>query len=127
MTTLQELLEQACEQTEGSEDEVSFRNTYSGRGMYGRECVGITGDHSACMKVIAEVIKGLMVDIEDSDGDNPTIVRMSANEYVDTLLGFDRDSMGRDVILYWPELSSIDSADELSDLEDGAESGCVGD
>ena len=55
-----EMVQQACLDTEGSEDEVSFYNNYSGRGMYGNRCVGITGSERACNRLIAEVIKDMV-------------------------------------------------------------------
>ncbi len=110
MTTLQQMIEEACEQTEGSDYEVNFRNDYSGRGMYGRTCVGITGDRRGCMRLIADVIKSAYIQsVEDN--------KIDKDEAVDILLDFDQDSMGYDVIIYWPGLPSIDSAAELSELE----------
>lgn len=115
MTTLQEMIEEACKQTEDSEHEVHFRNSYSGRGMYGQQCVGITGSHKGCMQVIGQVIKDAATEMVDSI-ENPGAESKYAG-VVDTLLDYDQDSMGRDIILYWPQLPSIDSADELSDAE----------
>ena len=91
--TLQQLLKSACEDS----GEVNFRNTYSGRGMYGRQCVGITGSRDDCMRVIASVI------CELHNMDNSAF-----EEEVEELLGSDQDSMGYDIILYWPQLESID-------------------
>jgi hypothetical protein len=113
MTTLQEMIEEACKQTEDSEYEVHFRNTYSGRGMYGRQCMGITGSHKACMQVIGQVIKELTPWTTE---DRPR-GELDFRDSVDTLLDHDTDSMGRGIILYWPQLPSIDSAEELSDRE----------
>jgi hypothetical protein len=115
MTTLQERLEDICKQTEDSEHEVHFRNDYSGRGMSGRSCVGITGSRRGCMQVIAEVIKQAATDMVDNI-ENPG-TELKFDEMIDTLLGFDQDSMGYDIIMYWSDLPSIDSAGELSDRE----------
>ena len=89
----QELLEAACH----DHSIVVFHNNYSGRGMFGRTCVGIVGSMSDCMCVIASVIKEAA-----SDRD------ISLDYTVDTLLDFSQDSMGRDVILFWPLLGSIE-------------------
>ncbi len=110
MTTLQEMIEEACKQTEDSEHEVHFRNSYSGRGMYGSQCIGITGSHKACLQVIGQVIKEAYAVSTNEDEIDP-------GQAIDTLIDFDQDSMGRDIILYWPQLPSIDSAEELSDAE----------
>jgi hypothetical protein len=95
MYTLQTLLRDACNDS----GEVEFRHNYSGRAMYGRECVGITGDMSDCMLVIGEIIK--------QQKEEP-----SFDDDVDTLLDFKTDSMGRDVIVYWPQLEGIEAGDE---------------
>lgn len=103
MYTLQELLRDACNDS----GEVNFRHNYSGRGMYGRECVGITGDMDDCMAVIGEVIK--------QQREEPGF-----DDAVDTLLNFSKDSMGRDVILYWSDLESIEPQKGIGELyEDG--------
>jgi hypothetical protein len=78
MYTLQTLLRDACNDS----GEVEFRHNYSGRAMYGRECVGITGDMSDCMLVIGEIIK--------QQKEEP-----SFDDDVDMLLDFKTDSMGR--------------------------------
>lgn len=98
MTTLQEQLRDACDDS----GEVEFYNGYSGRGMYGEQCVGITGSFSDCMLVIAELIKA---EREES----------GFNDMVDQLLDFKQDSMGRDVILYWPDLEKAEDREEEHD------------
>ncbi len=98
MQYLQNALQLLCEQVD---DEVSFRNDYSGRGMYGKSCVGITGSKSGCMQIIAEVIKASVNDTE-----------MTVEEVVDMLLNFEQDSMGLDVILYWPDLEPLEADSE---------------
>ena len=119
----QQLLKDACERSEDSEYDVSFRNDYSGRGMYGRNCVGIVGSESSCLKVIAEVIKGAREELKKVQlGSSEHEGDMLFGQVVDTLLNYDRDSMGRSVILYWPQLESIededfDGEDELSSHE----------
>jgi hypothetical protein len=106
MEKLQTQLREMCEETCG---EVNFYNNYSGRGMYGRNCVGITGALSACMRVIAEVIKQAHYYAQDGeDGSDPT----DFNKVVDTLLNYSQDSMGYDVIVYWERLSAIEEEEQ---------------
>jgi hypothetical protein len=94
--TLQKRLENSCKETGKV---VSFCNDYSGRSMYGRLCVGITGPWADCMKVISAV----MQDIAAANGAHGVL---QVGEWFDTLLSFDMDNMGRDIILYWSKLSS---------------------
>ena len=93
-------------------EDVRFRKDYSGRGMYGRTCVGISGPHGQCMTVIGEAIiqAGLdsqRVQLGSSREETDEIFRQTVN----TLLDFCQDSMGMGVIYYWPELQNI-TADE---------------
>jgi hypothetical protein len=95
MPTLQQRLRAACIDS----GEVSYYSDYSGRSMYGRNCVGISGLRKDCMKVISEV----MQDIAAANGAHGVL---QVGEWFDTLLDFDMDNMGRDMILYWPNLTS---------------------
>jgi hypothetical protein len=92
-----ELIKEICD--DGNDDSVSFYNGYSGRCMYGEQCVGITGSMSSCMQVIAEAIKHAH-NITD---------RLDFNAVVDTLLDIHQDTLGRDIIIYWPRLEAIKS------------------
>ena len=100
MQTLAQLIKTIAE--DGSED-TGFRNDYSGRGMYGHTCVGITGSEDDCQAIVAEVIKELHTSAVDD---------YCFSDAVDILLGgMKTDSMGRsNVIYYWPELDSIPEA-----------------
>jgi len=89
---------------------VGFRNSYSGRGMYGRECVGITGPLGDCRKVIAMVIN----DAYDNTGDVDHEEELLAPEFdfrglVDSLMDWEQDSMGRsDMVLYWSDIKPME-------------------
>jgi hypothetical protein len=84
---------------DGNED-TGFRNNYSGRGMYGRECVGITGSQSDCQAIIAEVIKQAHARADDDE--------LVFDDVVDAVLDYRQDSMGFDVIIYWPHISPVE-------------------
>ena len=95
MLTLQERLRTACRESEV----VSYYNEYSGRCMYGRNCVGISGSRKDCMKVLSEVMQDIA-----AEGVHGVL---QIGELYDTLLNFDMDNMGRDMILYWPSMASL--------------------
>lgn len=95
-------LETACNDS----GETGFRDDYSGRGMYGDSCVGITGSLSDCMRVIAYVIQALTDELENADEDNRFAARRLFDNQIEALMNFSQDSMGRDLILYWSDLSS---------------------
>ncbi|MGW5267169.1 hypothetical protein ACWEQ4_00825 [Rhodococcus sp. NPDC003994] len=95
-------------------NEVELRLDYSGRGMYGRTCVGVVDRNGAAATLF--LIK-LAEQAVEADKDS---------FYLDTLLewvaeameGQSRDSMGYDVITYWTRLSCSDPED-AREGEDG--------
>jgi hypothetical protein len=97
MQRIAELVKDAVDNT--GDEGVSFYNGYSGRGMYGRKCIGVVGSEKGCMQVVAEVLKQAHSD-PSSDLEFDTVA--------DTLLDYDRDSMGRDIIMYWPQLDVLE-------------------
>lgn len=117
MESIQKTIKAACEDMG---NEVTFRNSYSGRGMYGRECVGITGTMADCQRVVAAAIGSMTQDLFDTafnctDGeeDMAHALNDSVQEAIDQLVNFSWDSMGHDVIVYWPNIEPM-SAEELS-------------
>lgn len=64
MNTLNDKIYEAATQS----GDVTFRNDYSGRGMYGKSCVGIMGSMVSCMSVITEIIKELHAQGVAEDG-----------------------------------------------------------
>ena len=110
MIPLQKQLADACrDYLEDVGLEVDFRSSYSGRGMYGRQCVGITGRDRDCRELIAKVICGMREDLKSvqlgsSEEENDRVF----DEAVGILLNYDWDSMGMGgVILYWPQLEVL--------------------
>jgi len=125
---LQQDLKDACESHGG----VDFRNDYSGRGMYGRRCVGITGDHEQCHAVLAEVIKDMAARLarvakESMDPDYSATLddlittQETFGDNIDTLMSFAQDSMGYNVIIYWPSLKSLSEEEEHDGQPDEAQ------
>lgn len=76
-------------QLAADDEDVSLRTDYSGRGMYGRECIGIVCGGST------EVTRFLFA-VKDRDDD---LARMLLDQ------GMSEDSMGLDGIYYWPGVS----------------------
>lgn len=66
---------------------VEYRTDYSGRGMYGAECFGIEGKTSDLVRFLREL---------DDD-------------MADELMDPTTDSMGLDIIFYWPFLRTKES------------------
>lgn len=130
MTDLQTLIQEACDSAE-----VKFRNEYSGRGMYGRQCIGIVGGDSDCRLVIKEVIKAMAAGLSSAAlrpgvGRRPEGVQQledaehDFDQAIDVLMDYSMDRMGLSDIFYWPALEPIQLEENLdielqdADLED---------
>jgi len=75
--------------------------SYSGRGMFGRECVSVSGDDA--QEIMLDVID-ILTDIAD------------VHEFVGHMRCAHSDSLGKGVVLYWP------AAKWSSELEECAQS-----
>lgn len=84
--------------------EVHFHNDYSGRGMYGRQCVGISGTEQECQRAIAACISEAHY---SGDEDLPEFADLVAE-----LLNSSRDSLGLGIIVYWPNIEPASDDDE---------------
>lgn len=87
------------------DDDLGVFRTYSGRGMYGKQCVGIVVSGGGAT---FELAFGLSAWVQQAD--------------VDFELGeaFKRpltDSMGYDIIVYWPSIEVVDDEDGEADEE----------
>lgn len=87
---------------------------YSGRGMYGRTCVGVVGHRSTIFEALGDFLAQAHNDVfddlrdisEDDDAGFEAVSRRSDNytEFASSLLAtFNQDNMGFDDIVYWPE------------------------
>ena len=93
MKSLAQYIKDKCEYLETA----SFRSNYSGRGMYGKSCVGISGSTSECNDIITDII----IDMYDDKYDD-------FRNAVKTLLSYSTDNMGYGIIMYWPDLQFED-------------------
>lgn len=84
-----------------------FRPDYSGRAMYGKECVGFTGNSGDLVKFVAGLTD-----------------KFGLDEVMDNWASPRSDNMGYDTIWYWPDIQLDDEAkaqfaaeqDEWADL-----------
>lgn len=86
--------------------EYSVRS-YSGRGMYGKSCIGITVDFSRdVVKVIDLIIRDFLLADQEDDS------------YQDFIYNYSQDSMGLGMIMYFPSFPPPDEMDEEEEDED---------
>lgn len=84
-----------------TDEEIEARS-YSGRGMYGESCVGVTCDNP--FKVIAELAFMAGSDVAEEN--------YSLAQDILQALGETRsDSMGRSTIIYWPRIKWVEQED----------------
>lgn len=81
-------------------DRVDLRS-YSGRFMYGKDCIGLDGNFSDIMKVL---FKAAIID--------PTTFEACS------LDSFSQDSMGLGAIVYWTHLDDVEGLEFDEDDED---------
>lgn len=115
MESLYSILKTACD-----EAEIELNERYSGRGMHGRDCVGIASSRQSVMTIIADVLQQITQNVFDStiDAESEEELRAAhaanstAADYISQLMDYEQDSFGFDVIIYW---SKIRAPEELSD------------
>ena len=83
---------------------------YSGRGMYGKECLGVTLSRGEFGYLLSELMK-LCIDA-DPDNEGETENAAIAAEAVKDM---NWDSMGHDTIAYWP---AVHFTPELQDFKE---------
>lgn len=78
---------------------------YSGRGMFGAECIGVVGKGPDLMKFVLRVIP-----LIDPNYDFESTLHMNAEDpdvsiaFSEEWLRMNQDNMGMDMIYYWPEI-----------------------
>lgn len=90
-------LDKAIREFTMDSDEVDVRTDYSGRGMYGRTCVGVVG---SSVSVALRFMFALAEQISE-DGDDAWEQRENVMELAEDLR---TDSMAYDTIYYFPGL-----------------------
>lgn len=88
MVNMAELIEEFCEIRS---DEYSFYKDYSGRGMFGRLCVGFVCSGNSFKSVVRLCDFLYEHDIESAE---------------DALGSICQDSLGKDIIIYFPHISA---------------------
>lgn len=106
MKTPQYYLQSAI--SDGFED-VRLLKGYSGRGMYGKTCIGITGSNGECRAVLAAAAAEAAFDSQTVQLGSS---REETNEYLRQMLelfmNYHSDNMGLGVVLYWPSQQAMD-------------------
>ena len=101
------------------DDAVNVRE-YSGRFMYGKKCLAITGQFNDCTQAIGSALQlALDLHIEDinhGDSDLEDVQDPMCN-LISLAMEFQMDNMGLDIVLYWPRVAYTHT-DNDNDEED---------
>lgn len=80
-----------------NEEDFQIRVDYSGRGMFGEECLGIVGPNAS--KIIYKIMNAIIDNYSDSEGEQLELFK----ELTKILsYGYKQDSMGLQCIVYFP-------------------------
>lgn len=89
--------------------------SYSGRGMYGRSCIGFCNNGNSESTIAIEftnvIIEGLFMENDDIDVLH-TKVDEAMTKIASLFRGMSRDSMGVDMILYFSEIEWEDEDED---------------
>lgn len=92
-----DLLEEAAGEAELENDDI--RTDYSGRSMYGDECVGVIGTVNCGVAFAVELLELAKERLEDEER------ALDYDALKDVLIkGMRSDNMGMSMIYYWPDL-----------------------
>lgn len=122
-TPLQKIIETAAD-IHG----VNFRARYSGRGMGGRVCLGLVGTMTNIQSAIAEAHSQITDELfmiafnsdPDSDDDDAyaTAAAVLASKLHSQLGRAYHDSMGRELVIYWPQLQPLEGQQDIEGEKD---------
>lgn len=88
--------------------------SYSGRGMFGKQCIGVSTDD--VFELIANITKEIVdTDIEPVSRDSSTV---RLNEWIELMTQIRTDSLGRGEIIYWPNMKWSADIQAVDDGED---------
>lgn len=100
-TIARELIETTCDTAAIDRDEIT--NTYSGRGMYGERCFGVTVAPRAMPRFLVTLGSTLTDLAHQRNQPGPTELA------TDLAFAATTDSMGREVIVYFPGWALTDT------------------
>lgn len=109
--TPSEALVEALTKTHNEYVDFNIRYDYSGRGMYGKSCIGIVADHSDLIPAAMFLYAAFVLTCNENEVED--------YELGNLLLNVATDGMGRQGILYFPDLSTENfSSDDLENLKE---------
>ena len=109
MQTIQSMIQEIA-----SECDMEFRDDYSGRGMYGKQCIAVVGSRSQFEEFQSELISFMMDEIHSTaiDAEGEEEMRAShdllstSQAFVRQLFNSREDNMGLDMVFYWPSVQA---------------------
>jgi hypothetical protein len=94
-------------------ERVAEPRSYSGRGMFGKSCVGVVADDpfSLLSEITQEILRDDMLSLD--------VTMPLMTEWLEIMANTTTDSMGFSTIIYWPSIAwPIDREDTSDNTED---------
>lgn len=113
ITVSAEAVQNAIDEVQNYAD-IELRTSYSGRGMYGKECFGVVGSQTELAKFELSLALHLAADNSDEYRVDPDDVMENFENILDSR---SVDSMGYDTIYYYPGIKVEGSLLEDNDEE----------
>ena len=79
------------------DEELSYRDSYSGRGMYGTDTAAVSGDEYLYHLCVIACVNDM---IENFEGKNMQLLSKKVDEFLNAALNATTDSMGMGVVWY---------------------------
>lgn len=104
--TLKEILKDNCEV-----------RSYSGRGMFGKQCIGVeTNSVAVILQELAVVIMEEVAQVvSDNHGCDDEPVHEEDRDLMRSLFDYRTDNMGLGMIVYWPRIEYVETNVENDD------------
>ena len=128
MNTLQEILTEALNNSFSFFEKEPIIRQYSGRAMYGKKCLAITGRASDLTQLLVKAARVISSEIYDcglEHGEDEDFNKELDDKYEESqellgnLLEYKSDSLGLDMVYYWPNHEYTEPEDE--EFEDDEE------
>jgi len=113
MKTLQRYLQEFAD----DDGDVECRS-YSGRFMYGRSCVALTGSSERVFALLGELLAEFLDDLYHKGTAHEDVLLPAFKQYARILMDFRQDQMGLGTVIYWPQLNWEEDQSDAPEVAD---------
>lgn len=92
------------------DNDENIRESYSGRGMYGSDCLGVVVSNNSDVTKV-HLIMALVMEMDEEEPSDPKFSAEDVLDVLDSAPAFTTDNMGYDIIVYWRGIT-VEKEDE---------------